>query len=583
MALEPAVRRLNVQLPADVTIQERDLCDLEMLLMGAFAPLAGYLNMDDFCSVTLKARLSDGALWPIPIVLPVAKSLVSKSENPEAARGHWMNIRDVVGTVLARIKVEDCYEPNINAVGHHVLGTTDTNHPYMHYLTTAHQDVLYVGGQVQQCHQIFHFDFRELRRTPKETREWLAKQNAAAVVGFQTRNPMHRSHFELTRQAVAEVAKSLEQSGETAKKPHLLLSPACGPTQPGDIKSTIRIRCYQKLLPYYQRLCNIDVTLVLLPLAMRMAGPREALWHALIRRNYGCTHFIVGRDHAGPSTRKADGSPFYDPYAAHKFLESVRDEIGVTPVFGKNMVYISPANDPEEEGTYVQEDRAPKDAVLHQISGTAFRRMLQERLPVPSWFSFPPVIEELQSFYRQRIEQGFCVYFTGLPCSGKSTLATAIEARLQERGSEKRQVTVFDADIIRLHLSKGLGFSREDRSINVRRIGYVASLVVQHGGICLVANIAPYEEDRLYNRQLVTSVGGGYIEVHVSTPLRVCEERDVKHLYKGARLGVIKQFTGVSDPYEVPTKAELTVDSSDDILGKVNQIMDYLKEHQWVV
>lgn len=539
----PAVRRLNVQLPADITVEERDVCDLEMLLMGAFAPLTGYLNMDDFCSVVQRARLADNAVWPIPIVLPVPKKLASKSENPEGARGHWINLRNIVGTVLARVLVEDCFEPNVDVVAQHVLGTTDTNHPYVRYLDVHHRNVFYVGGRVQQCHKIFHFDFQELRKTPAEIKELKRENNWEQVVGFQTRNPMHRSHFELTRMAVAEVEKSSASAGtplsqQQSKKPHLLLTPACGPTQPGDIKSTIRIRCYKKLLPFYRDLCGIEATLVLLPLAMRMAGPREAVWHALIRKNFGCTHFIVGRDHAGPSTRKADGAPFYGPYEAHKLLQSLKHDIGITPVFGKNMVYVGP-----EYGGYVQEDQVPPNATIHQISGTQFRKMLQERTPVPEWFSFGPVLDELKSFYKQRIEQGFCVYFTGLPCSGKSTLAAAVEAQLQERSLERRQVTVFDADIIRLHLSKGLGFTREDRSINVRRIGYVASLVVQHGGICLVANIAPYEEDRLYNRQLVTSLGGGYIEVHVSTPLHVCEERDVKHLYKSARLGVIKQVT----------------------------------------
>lgn len=572
MKSPPAILLHNIQLPIDVTINERDVCDLEMLLMGAFAPLDRYLNFNDFCSVVNNARLSSGDVWPIPIVLPVPKSQITTSENP-LEKQQVIKLRDCFGTILAEVSVIDCYEPKIDLMCKGFLGTTDPNHPYVSYLQTNHDNCVYVGGKVKPVHPVLHFDFNELRKTPEEVKQQIKEKQWEVVVGFQTRNPMHRSHFEITLQALREAS---EMSG--GRKAHLLLTPACGPTQPGDIKYHVRVRCYKKILPFYADIGHADAGLVLLPLAMRMAGPREACWHALIRKNFGCTHFIVGRDHAGPSTRKSDGTPFYGLYEAHEFLKSIQSEIGIVPVFGRDMLYLG-----EEHGGYVQEgSKIPHDVKPQQISGSKFRSMLENRNPVPEWYSFKPIVEELQTFYHKRSEQGFCLYFTGLPCSGKSTLATAVEAALQERENERRQVTVLDADIIRTHLSKGLGFSREDRQCNVRRIGYVASVVVQHGGICIVANIAPYEEDRQFNRRLVSRMGGEYIEVYVSTPLEICEGRDVKEFYKRARAGIIKQFTGISAPYETPSNPELIIDSSNDVQGKVKQVMNFLEANGWI-
>lgn len=559
----------NAELPPDVTLTERDFCDLEMLLMGAFAPLQGYLTCDDFCSVVSSGQLVSGAVWTIPIVLPVPKCHVRLLEN--AAPPQTLKLRDCFGSVVANLVVQDVYEPSIDAVCQHVLGTTDDRHPYVEYLLRNHRESVYVGGTVQQVAGVQRFDFRDFRQTPAQVRE--AMRGFDCVVGFQTRNPMHRSHFELTVQALHKV-----QESNPGKRVHLLLSPTCGPTQDGDVQYCVRMKCYKKLLPFYAERGVSHVSLVLLPLAMRMAGPREAIWHALVRKNFGCTHFIVGRDHAGPSTRQKDGTPFYGPYEAHEALQRVQDKIGIAPVYGMNMVYLG-----APENRFVEEDSvAQSGAVVQTISGTRLRSLLENRENIPDWYSFPPVVEELQKVYRKRSQQGFCLYFTGLPCSGKSTLASCIEARLQERDNEARQVTVLDADVIRTHLSKGLGFSREDRQCNVRRIGFVASTVAHHGGICLVANIAPYEEDRQHNRNLVTGMSGGYIEVHVSTPLSVCEKRDVKDLYKKARAGNLPKFTGVSDPYEIPHRPELTVDSSDDLEGKVKLIMEYLTTNGWL-
>eukprot|EP01071_Lankesteria_metandrocarpae_P004712 Lankesteria_metandrocarpae@DN3667_c0_g1_i1.p1 len=556
--------------PADYTLSERDLSDLELLLSGALAPLAGYLNKAQYDSVLEKMRLPTGEVWPLPIVLPVPKSAMTlrecKENEGESGTKDLVKLRDCLGTILAELECESVYEPDITYEMEKVLGSTDGNHPYASVLKSFSNSV-YLGGKVTAVHNISHFDFTEYRTTPAEVREYIKQNKWEAVVGFQTRNPMHKSHYELTIQAMKEVRES------TGKQVRLLLSPVVGPTQPGDVDYRIRVRCYKKIVDEYKA---GEVKLVLLPVAMRMAGPREAVWHAIIRRNYGCTHFIVGRDHAGPTARKSDGKPFYGVYEAHELLKSVESDLGIKPVFGRNLVYVG-----EESGGYVMEDQIPEGATCQTISGTAFRSLLEAREPVPAWYSFPSVSAELQKHYKPQNERGFCVYFTGLPCAGKSSLAIALEALLLENDSEMRKITVLDADIIRTHLSRGLGFSKEDRSLNVRRVGYVASEVVKHNGICIVANIAPYQEDRDFNRQLISSAGGGYIEVYVSTPLEVCESRDVKELYKKARLGVIKQFTGVSDPYEPPTNAEFVVDSSTEINKKVAEISRYLQQGKW--
>eukprot|EP00922_Rhytidocystis_sp_ex-Travisia-forbesii_P011025 GHVS01016157.1.p1 GENE.GHVS01016157.1~~GHVS01016157.1.p1 ORF type:complete len:606 (+),score=63.07 GHVS01016157.1:316-2133(+) len=566
----------SVQLPRDWALSERDTCDLELLLNGGFAPLKGYLCREDYMSVISNMRLTTGQVWPMPIVLAIPKTATKPNlhwtegteEKNGATDGDRIRLRDSLGTVVAEVIVQDIYEPDLEMEKLKVLGTTDPNHPYVHYLDNHHKGCYYVGGEVIKRAPILHFDFAEFRQPPSVVREMLKKQGHQSVVGFQTRNPMHCSHYELTRQAMKEV-ESVE-----GKPAHLLLSPAVGPTQPGDIEYSIRVRCYKKLLSYYPK---GSVDMVLLPLAMRMAGPREAVWHAIIRKNYGCTHFIVGRDHAGPSSKTQEGKSFYGEYEAHDLLKSVQGELGIKPVFGKAMVYVG-----KEHGGYVQANAVPEGVEALNISGSDLRRKLQEREPIPEWFSFPAVVAELLKFYRPLPDRGLCVYFTGLPCSGKSTLASAVQAAMLENEHEDRRVTLFDADIVRKHLSKGLGFSQEDRSCNVRRIGYVASEVVKHHGICLVANIAPYEADRQFNRELITGEGGGYIEVYVSTPIDVCEGRDVKELYKKARLGIVQQFTGVSAPYEEPKNSELTVNSSEDIHGKVRVVMDYLRQKKLI-
>lgn len=557
-----------IELPRDWVLDERAICDIELLLAGAMQPLNGYMGLKDYISCLNNMRLADGAVWTIPIVLPIPISATSEIRKGGAGdQPPTIKLRDMTNALVAEVTVESVFRPDLEYEKNKVLGPDNANHPFAKYLDEKHADCVYVGGPLKALNPIAHFDYQQYRLTPSQVKDRIHERNWKWVIGFQTRNPMHRSHYEVTLQALRDVAA---EKGEDA---HLIITPAIGPTQPGDVDFRVRVRCYERILEHYQE----QPLLVLLPIAMRMAGPREAVWHAIIRKNYGCTHFVVGRDHAGPSVTKADGSRFYGDYDAQQLLDKFAPEIGIHPVFAKNMLYCGP------EVGFRQETEVPENAKTCRLSGSAFREMLLKREPVPEWFCFPDVVAELHAAYRPLHEQGLCVYFTGLPCAGKSTLACALEAMLLESRTEKRKVTVLDADVIRTHLSKGLGFSKTDRSLNVRRIGYVASEIVKHGGICLVANIAPYAEDREYNRRLIESVGGTYVEVHVSTSLAVCESRDIKELYKKARMGVIKQFTGISDPYELPVNPDITINSNEDIYGKVTSVLNYLRSKALVL
>jgi len=383
---------------------------------------------------------------------------------------------------------------------------------------------------------------------------------------------MHRAHFELTVLAMDQVIK------ETGETPLLMITPAVGPTQPGDIAPEVRVHCYQKILSKYSELKGMSQPkLVLLPLSMRMAGPREAVFHSIIRRNYGCTHFIVGRDHAGPSAKKADGSSFYGPYDAHVLMKRVEPKVGIKAILGQNVAYVS-----GDKGGFLPADQVPEGAVVQNVSGSDFRRMLEKFEEVPDFFSFKEVVDELRIHYRPKHQQGLVIYLTGLPCSGKSTLARAVECMIRERVGEGRKITVLDGDLVRLNLSKGLGFSKEDRSSNVRRIGFVASEVAKHRGIAIAANIAPFVEDRKFNRDAVAREGGNYFEVYVETPVSECEKRDVKDLYAKARAGVIKNFTGVSDPYEIPVDPELVVKTDCSVEESASSIIKALMEREYI-
>lgn len=541
-----ALKQRSATLPG-WDLSQRQLCDLELLLNGAFSPLTGFLTRRDYDRVVNELRLADGTLWPVPITLDVSEAFAASIQV-----GAEIALRDVQGVPLAVLTVDDIYFPDKLVEAREVFGTTDTTHPGVADLLQRSHPV-YIGGKVRGIQPPQHYDFAELRDSPRQLREWFVRNGWSTIVAFQTRNPMHRAHRELTLRAAEQV---------NAK---LLIQPVVGRTKPGDVDHYTRVRCYRALLKHYPK---NDATLSLLPLAMRMAGPREAVWHAIIRKNYGASHFIVGRDHAGPGNG-ADGKPFYDPFAAQELLARHQQEIGIRVVPFPAMVYVA------NRDTYVPSTEVRKDDVVQDISGTELRRRLVTGEEIPAWFTFPEVVDILRERYPAGANKGVALLFTGLSGSGKSTLAEAVIAKLLERSS--RSVTLLDGDEMRKNLSKGLGFSREDRIANVTRIGWVASEVVRHGGIAICAPIAPYAETRAEIRRLVEQ-HGAFVEVYVSTPIEVCESRDRKGLYAQARAGKIPQFTGVSDPYEVPKNPELSFDTSSADAGAIaNQVLAFLR------
>jgi sulfate adenylyltransferase len=510
----------------------RQLCDLELLMNGAFSPLGGFLNQKDYDSVCTSMRLADGALWPIPIVLDLPEE-VAKALEP----GSSLALRDPEGVMLAVVHVDDVYRPDREAEAEAVYGTRNPEHPGVAHLL-SHTHPWYVGGRIEGVQLPPHHDFRALRHTPAELRDEFQRLGWRRVVAFQTRNPMHRAHLELTMRAGKEAGANL------------LIHPVVGMTKPGDVDHYTRVRCYQALLPRYPQ---ATVHLSLLPLAMRMGGPREAVWHAIIRKNYGCSHLVVGRDHAGPGS-DSRGTPFYGPYDAQELLREHESELGVAMVPFRMMAYV------EDKDSYMPQDEVPEDARVLSISGTELRRRLAEGLEVPEWFTYPEVAKELQKSHPPRRRQGFTVFFTGLSGAGKSTIANVLLVKLLEMGG--RPVTLLDGDIVRKNLSSELGFSKEHRDINIRRIGFVASEITKNGGIAVCAPIAPYDRVRKEVREMIQPLGG-FILVHTATPLEVCEQRDRKGLYAKARAGQIKEFTGISDPYEVPEDAEVVIDTTD--------------------
>ncbi len=508
----------------------RQICDLELLMSGGFSPLDGFMTRKDYESVCGSMRLANGLLWTIPVTLDVPE-VVASALGPGAS----LALRDGEGVMLAVLQVEEIWKADRLAEAEAVFGTTNREHPGVAALLDRSHPWL-LGGRVEALQRPAHYDFRSLRATPAELRAEFARLGWTRVVAFQTRNPMHRAHQELTVRA-AEAADA-----------KLLVHPVVGLTKPGDVDHYTRVRCYQAILESYPAgLAKLS----LLPLAMRMAGPREAVWHATIRKNHGCSHFIVGRDHAGPG-QDSSGKPFYDPYAAQDLLRRHQDELGVEMVPFRNMVYA------EQLDTYYPEDEVPQGATVLNLSGTQLRRSLMTGGEIPEWFTYPAVVTELRRTHPPRSRQGFTVFFTGLSGSGKSTIANVLWVRLLERGG--RTVTLLDGDLVRKMLSSELGFSKEHRDLNIRRIGYVASEIAKHGGIAICAPIAPYDSVRREVRAMGDG-GGGFVLVHVATPLETCEQRDRKGLYAKARAGLIKQFTGISDPYEVPTDAEISIDT----------------------
>ena len=508
----------------------RQICDLELLMNGGFNPLKGFLSQADYNCVVENMRLADDALWPIPITLDVSQGFADSVE-----LGQDIALRDQEGVILATITVTDSWLPNKAREAEMVFGSDDLAHPAVNYLHNQ-AGAVYLGGPVTGIQQPVHYDFRGRRDTPNELRAYFHKMGWRRVVAFQTRNPLHRAHQELTFRAAKEA------------QANLLIHPVVGMTKPGDIDHFTRVRCYEAVLDQYP---SSTTAMSLLNLAMRMAGPREAVWHGLIRANHGCTHFIVGRDHAGPG-KNSVGEDFYGPYDAQELFRSFESEIGVEMVDFKHMVYV------QERAQYEPADEVEKGFTVLNISGTELRRRLSEGLEIPEWFSFPQVVSELRKSRPPRDKQGFTVFFTGFSGSGKSTIANALMIKLMEMGG--RPVTLLDGDIVRKNLSSELGFSKEHRDLNIRRIGYVASEITKNGGIAICAPIAPYSTTRHAVREDVEAFGA-FVEVHVATSIDECERRDRKGLYKLARAGKIKEFTGISDPYDVPKTPELRLET----------------------
>ncbi|MGI9342625.1 MAG: bifunctional sulfate adenylyltransferase/adenylylsulfate kinase [Gammaproteobacteria bacterium] len=513
-------------------LTDRQVCDIELVLNGAFSPLEGFLTQAEYDGVVKDMRLPDGTLWPMPITLDVSDEFAAGIQ-----AGQTIALRDKEGVLVATMDVADNWTPDKAAEARNVFGTEDELHPAVNYLHNVAGPV-YLGGKLRGIEAPMHYDFRGLRDTPAEMRARFKKLGFRKVVAFQTRNPMHRAHQELTFRAAKE------------NEANLLIHPVVGMTKPGDIDHYTRVRCYEKILEEYP---EQTTELSLLNLAMRMAGPREALWHAIIRKNYGCTHFIVGRDHAGPGN-DSKGEPFYGPYDAQEIMQQFADELDITMVPFQLMVYV------EERAEYMPIDETTDDQTVLNISGTEFRRRLQEGLEIPSWFSYPKVVEELRLSYPPRHKQGVTIFFTGLSGSGKSTIANALLVKLLEVGD--RPVTLLDGDHVRKNLSSELGFSKEHRDLNIQRIGYVASEINKNGGIAICAPIAPYAATRRIVREQNESYGG-FVEVHIATSVEVCEQRDRKGLYAKARAGIIKEFTGISDPYEAPENPEVRIDTAD--------------------
>lgn len=510
-----------------IQLTERATCDLELLATGAFSPLDRFMSAEDYKNVLDDMRLASGYIFPIPVTLSVESI-------EQLSIGKEISLRSVRNEILAVMEVEEIYEWQRDELAKKVFGTTDLRHPLV---AEIHRWGKYnLSGKLRVLQLPKNYDFNDLRLTPQQTRQRLNELGRSNVVAFQTRNPLHRAHEEMTKRAMEMIDGTL------------LLHPVVGMTKAGDVDYFTRVRTYKVLAEkYYERNKTL---LALLPLAMRMAGPREALWHALIRRNYGANYFIVGRDHASPGL-DSKGKPFYAPDEAQRLVRKFSEELGVNILTFDEMVYLP------DENCYEEITNVAAGKRTASISGTQVRDdYLSMGKQLPEWFSRPEISKILSESYPPKHQQGVCLWFTGLSGAGKSTTAEILTSLLLEHG---RQSTLLDGDIVRTHLSKGLGFSKEDRDTNIRRIGFVAAEIARHGGVAICAAVSPYRATRNDVRNMVGKEK--FIEVFVSTPIEVCEERDAKGMYAKARRGEIKNFTGVDDPYQPPLNAEITIDT----------------------
>jgi sulfate adenylyltransferase len=524
------LKDIALNLP-DITLNDRQLCDFELLATGAFSPLDRFMTRSDYESVLDRMRLQSGILWPLPVCLSLPDIQARTLDV-----GQSVTLRDPEGFLLAIMHIEDIWPLDHRKEASRVYGTTDRAHQGVNYLFN-NEGYHYVGGKLEVLSLPLHSDFQQLRMSPQEVRSIYNKLGWQRVVGFQTRNPIQRLHFEMTIRAMRQA------------KTNLLLLPITGMTKPGDFDHYTRVRCYRAVTRHYP---PDSFVLNLLPLSMRLSGPRDALLHMIIAKNYGCTHLIVGRDHASPGS-DAGGKPFYESHAARKLAEEYSQEIGVTVVPFEELVYLP------FEDEYRPADQVPEGTQTISFSSSHIRDRIRAGRRIPEWATFPEVIAELRKAYPSPRQQGFTIFLTGLSGAGKSTIAKVLYARFLEIGD--RPVTLLDGDIVRRHLSNLLNFSKEHRDVNVRRIGFVAGEITKNRGIAICAPIAPYNETRAEIRKTIENYGG-FFELHVSTPIEICEKRDRKGMYAKARAGLIKGFTGVDDPYEIPKSPELRIDTT---------------------
>ncbi len=515
-----------------VTLNNRQLCDLEMLANGAYSPLTGFMGKRTYESVINHLKLPNGLMWPLPIVLDLKDDITG-----EIKKGTKLALRDNEGFMLAAMTVSEMWTPDKKKEAQFTYGTTDRDHPGVEYLYKKTGDT-YIAGLLQVVQLPEHYVFKRFRRTPKEMRRFFEKQSWLKTLGYQTSTPIHRLHYEI----LVNVAKEHQT--------HLLIQPTVGSTKPGDTHYFHRVKCYESILDKFPlKIARMS----LMPHSMRMAGPKETLLHAIIHQNYGCSHFLVGPNHASPANGKAE--KFYCQYDAQELFQQQRSNFDIKMVAIEEHQY-QPSRRTYRPRSLIEQD-GEEGLVMTE---NEFREKLHCGEPIPEWFSFPEVVEELNKNYKPRSKQGFTLFFTGLSGSGKSTLAKIVYAKLVEHGT--RPVTLLDGDVVRLNLSSELGFSKSHRELNIRRIGFVANEISKNGGIAICAPIAPYASGRRAIRELIQQ-HGAFIEIYVSTPLEVCEARDRKGLYAKARKGIIPEFTGISAPYEAPVNPELNINTAD--------------------
>jgi sulfate adenylyltransferase len=524
------LKGLTASMP-DVILNDRQICDFELLVTGVFSPLKGFMTQIECESVMDRMRLPSGEIWPVPICLDIGETLASALE-----AGQSVVLRDSEGFPLGVMAVEDIWPVDAEKEALAVYGTLDRTHPGVDYLFNRAGNH-YIGGTIQALNLPIHSDFRQIRMTPREVRDAFSKLGWKRIVGFQTRQPIHRPQFEMTIQAMRKA------------KANLLLLPIAGTPRSGDFDHYTRMRCYQKVAAQYP---PNSYMLNLLPLAMRMAGPRDAVLHLIVGKNFGCTHFVVGHNHSTPG-KDGNGTHFYDSDKIADLVKEAGEAIGITAVSFEEMVYIPF----EDEFTLARNAKENQETI--SFSNDDIRNRIRLGKKIPEWASFPGVIEELEKSYPSPSKQGFTVFLTGLSGAGKSTIAKVLYSKFMEIGS--RPVSLLDGDIVRRNLSSELNFSKEHRDINVKRIGFVASEITKNRGIAICAPIAPYERTRADIRKTVEA-HGGFFEIHVATPIDECEKRDRKGMYARARAGLLKGFTGVDDPYEIPENAELSIDTS---------------------